>query len=251
MAYRLGFLLCDHVLEQAADQFPDYPDMFAAAFAEVTDAIEWQVFDLTREEMPAHANACDGYLVSGSRHGAYDALPWIPGLEQFIRDVARSGRPMVGLCFGHQIVGQALGGRVEIAPQGWGLGIREVAVTMDEPWMRPQRERFAVPVCHQDQVTALPPGAVRLASNGHCENFIVRFTDRILGIQGHPEFSVDFMGMLVQWRKDRMPEETYLAALESLGRAHHNRILKQWIVTFLGIPEKGGAAHAGDGEPVE
>jgi GMP synthase-like glutamine amidotransferase len=243
MAYRLGFLLCDHVLEQIADEFPDYPEMFAEAFGEVTNGIEWRVFDLTTEELPRDAGACDGYLLSGSRHGAYDELPWIPGLENFIREVARAGRPMVGLCFGHQILGQALGGRVEVAPQGWGLGIGEYEVLDDQPWMRPQRNRFAVPVCHQDQVTALPPGAMRLARNDHCENFVVRYADRILGIQGHPEFSVDFMRRLVEWRKDRLPPATHLAALESLERAHDNRILKQWIVTFLDIPARRGGAH--------
>ncbi len=250
MAYRLGFLLCDHVLEHFAEQFPDYPDMFAEAFGEVTTDIECQVCDITREELPPDANACDGYLISGSRHGAYDALPWIAGLETFIRDVAQNGQPMVGLCFGHQILGQALGGQVEIAPQGWGLGIREYEVLSDEPWMRPQRVRFVVPVCHQDQVIALPPGAVRLARNSHCENFIVRFTDRILGVQGHPEFSVEFMRMLVDWRKDRLPEATYLAALQSLDRAHDNRILKQWIITFLGIPATGGGPDNRDPEPI-
>lgn len=240
MAYRLGFLLCDHVMEPFAEQFPDYPDMFTEAFGEVSTEIEWRVFDITREELPPDPNACDGYLISGSRHGAYDELPWIARLETFIRAVAHNGKPMVGLCFGHQILGQALGGQIEIAPQGWGLGIQEYEVLEDEPWMRPQRDRFVVPVCHQDQITALPPGASRLARSSHCENFIVRFTDRILGVQGHPEFSFEFIRMLVDWRKDRLPEATYLAARESLARAHDNRILKQWIITFLGIPPTGG-----------
>ena len=250
MAYRLGFLLCDHMMEPFAGQFPDYPDMFAEAFDEVTTEIEWQVFDITREELPPHANACDGYLISGSRHGAYDALPWIARLETFIKGVAQNGQPMVGLCFGHQILGQALGGQVEVAPQGWGLGIGEYEVLSDEPWMRPQRDRFVVPVCHQDQVTALPPGAMRLARNSHCENFIVRFTDRILGVQGHPEFSVEFIRKLVEWRRDRMPETTYLAALHSLARAHDNRMLKQWIITFLGISATGGGLDNQDPEPI-
>ena len=81
MAYRLGFLLCDHVMEPFAEQFPDYPDMFAEAFGEVSTEIEWRVYDITREELPPDPNACDGYLISGSRHGAYDELPWIARLE--------------------------------------------------------------------------------------------------------------------------------------------------------------------------
>ncbi len=236
MAYRLGFLLCDRVLEHIADQFSDYPEMFARAFAEVSDAIEWRVFDLIESAVPPSVDACDGYLISGSRHGAYDDLPWIPLLESFIRDVAASEKPMVGLCFGHQILGQALGGEVKKVPQGWGIGIHEYEVDIDESWMQPQRASFVVPVCHQDQVIELPPGARRVAHNGHCENFVVRYADRVLGIQGHPEFSVEFITMLVEWRKDKMTAATYARARDSLSRAHDNRIIKHWIASFLGIP---------------
>ena len=245
MAYRLGFLLCDHLMEHMADRFSDYPEMFATAFAEVSDAIEWEVFDLTDGVVPQSVDACDGYLISGSRYGAYDDLPWIPLLESFIRDIAAAEQPLVGLCFGHQIVGQALGGEVSKVPQGWGIGIHEYEIDAQESWMQPPRASFIVPACHQDQVTALPPGARRVAHNGHCENFIVRYADRVLGIQGHPEFSVEFIAMLVEWRKDRLTEATYAESTASLSRAHDNRIVKHWIATFLGIPTRSPDVETG------
>jgi len=126
--YRLGFLLCDHALEQLANIYGDYPEMFSTAFAEVSDEIQWHVFDVTRGELPDSVDACDGYLISGSRHGAYDPLDWITPLLTFIRSVQASQQPMVGLCFGHQAIGLALGGQVEKSTQGWGIGIHRYSV---------------------------------------------------------------------------------------------------------------------------
>lgn len=236
MAYRLGFLLCDHLLEHLSGEFDDYPEMFATAFAEVSSAIDWHVYDLLEGEVPYHVDECDGYLISGSRHGVYDSLPWIPLLEAVISDIARSDKPLVGLCFGHQILGQTLGGAVEKVPQGWGIGIHEYQVHVDQSWMYPRRAPFVIPACHQDQVVTLPAGAQRIASNDHCENFVIRYGERMLGIQGHPEFSREFISRLVEWRKDRMDEANYKCAQSSLERMHDNQIVKYWITTFLGIP---------------
>lgn len=235
--YRLGFLLCDHAIDSLAARFGDYPAMFAHAFSEVSDAIDWQVYDVTAGELPESPGACDGYLISGSRHGAYDELDWIVPLAQFVRDIARAKQPLVGLCFGHQIIGHALGSDVRKAPQGWGIGIHAYGVAQQEPWMQPPRDRLVVPVCHQDQVLSLPPGADRLASNAHCENFIVRFAPRILGIQGHPEFAPAFVGELVEWRRESLTPATYREARASIARAHDNTVLKGWIALFLGIPK--------------
>lgn len=235
MDYRLGFLLCDHLLGHLADRFDDYPVMFEQAFAEVSDAIAWQVYDVTAGELPDTPEDCDGYLVSGSRHGAYDALPWIAPLEAFLRRACEV-RPVAGLCFGHQILGQALGGEVQKSDRGWGLGIRPQDVIRPQAWMTPPATRFVVPVCHQDQVTGLPPGAETVARNPHCEHFIVRYGERAMGIQGHPEFSREFMHELVEWRREALPDGIYADAHASLDAAHDNALVKRWICRFLGIP---------------
>jgi len=234
--YRLGFLLCDHAVPHLEPQFGDYPAMFATAFANVSAAIDWRVYDVTADELPRDLGECDGYLVSGSRHGAYDPIAWIPALEEFLRQAARAQAPTVGLCFGHQIMGQALGGVVQCAEQGWGIGVHAYDVLERAPWMTPALDTFVVPVCHQDQVLALPPGARRLARNAHCENFVVHFAPRMLGIQGHPEFSIDFVAALVEWRREVLPAATHSAATASLSRAHDSATVKRWIMNFLGVP---------------
>lgn len=244
MKYRLGFLLCDHAIDALADRFGDYPEMFAQAFASVTNAIEWQVYDVTAGELPPTADSCDGYLVSGSRHGAYDPLPWIEPLADFIRRVRDGGQPLVGLCFGHQMIGHALGGAVAKSDQGWGIGIGRYDIDAAPAWMQPARRHFLVPVCHQDQVLELPPGATRVAGNTHCRNFIVQFGPRLLGIQGHPEFRPEFVGELVEWRREVLPAPTYTAARASLELAHDNETVKTWICEFLGIPLNAATASS-------
>jgi GMP synthase-like glutamine amidotransferase len=237
-AYRLGFLLCDHALEHLREQFGDYPAIFATAFASVSPAIEWVVYDATAGQLPASVHECDGFLISGSRHGAYDGLPWIKALEICIRQLVDADRPVVGLCFGHQMLGQALGGEVRQAAKGWGIGLREYDICAASPWMSPQMDRLVLPVCHQDQVLSLPPGARTLAGSAHCPNFMVQFGPRAVGIQGHPEFSPAFVGALIEWRQDRLPAAVRATAQASLTREHDSEIVKRWIATFLELPQE-------------
>ncbi len=233
--YRLGLLLCDQERAQLTARFYGFREMFERAFNVHAPSLRWQIYDATRGDLPAVA-ACDGYLISGSRHSAYESLPWIAALADFVRALADAARPTVGLCFGHQVMAQALGGQVSRAPQGWGLGVCDYETVEATDWMTPPLPRFSVPVCHQDQVTALPTGARRLASSAHCANFVVEFTPRLLGLQAHPEVEPAFLEAIIDLRADSLPPELCARARRSLLRPHDSEALKRWILTFLGAP---------------
>lgn len=233
---KLGLLACDFVPDELRDRFEDYPRMFAAAIATAGVDVEWQVYRAYAEELPAAADACDAYLVTGSRAGTYDELDWIAALESFVRELVRQRVPLVGVCFGHQLIAQALGGTVAKSPLGWGIGIHTYHTDSAAPWMRPPLPRFTVPVCHQDQVVALPGGAERLASSDHCENFLVQFNDTTMGIQGHPEFTRAYISVLVDQREDRLGARIGAAARASLSRDADNVAIMTWIANFLTLP---------------
>ena len=154
-----------------------------------------QVLDGTLPNAPQSA---DGWLITGSRFGAYEDHDWIPPLEEFLRETFAAGLPIFGVCFGHQILAQALGGKVEKFPGGWSVGPAAYDSTL--------LGRQTMIAWHQDQVTERPKMAEVIGSSDFCENAILAYGDQALTIQPHPEFTADFMGDLLEARGGMLPE---------------------------------------------
>ena len=235
--YRLGLLTCDFVPDDLRDRFEDYPAMFGAAIASANVDVEWRIYRVYDGQLPESVDECDGYITTGARAGAYDQDQWIGSLEQFIRSLVGCQQPLVGICFGHQLIAQALGGKVEKSSRGWGIGIQDHSIGADgeAKWMAPSLPQFSIPVCHQDQVIDLPEGARLLASNGHCENFMIQFNDTMLGLQGHPEFDPKYIDVLLELRREIITGAVREDAIRSLSRDHDNARIMKWIANFLGI----------------
>lgn len=148
---KLAILTTGHPPGDLADTFGDYPAMFAHMLGE---GFEIDSVDVDHGELPADPSAYDAYLITGSPAGIYDPLPWVAELSDFIR--AAGAAKMVGICFGHQIMAEALGGHVEKSPKGWGAGLHHYTIDRVEPWMDPVAS-IAIPASHQDQVVVQPP----------------------------------------------------------------------------------------------
>ena len=186
----IGILQCGHSPAELQPHVGDYPAMFERLLdGHGFEFRTWAVCDM---EFPNSVDAADGWLITGSRHGAYEPHPWIPPLEAFIRDCFGAEVPMVGICFGHQIIAQALGGTVEKFKDGWAVGPATYAFD--------GHGDLTINAWHQDQVTARPDGARRVASHPFCENAALLYDGRALTVQAHPEYGADFIAGLIETR---------------------------------------------------
>jgi GMP synthase-like glutamine amidotransferase len=191
-------------------------------------------YEVTQGELPASPQECDAYLITGSPRGVYDSDPWIADLSSFIRQAYAAGRKLVGICFGHQILAHALGGRATKAEVGWGLGLKQFQISADQPWMKGQTGHCSLYFVHQDQVVELPPGAHLLAGNDFCPNVMYTIPGRVLGIQGHPEFTKEIMRDVLASKEGGIEPHLQQSGLQSLDAAEpDNQLLARWIVSFL------------------
>lgn len=166
------------------------------------NGFEVQGWNVVEGVFPGSVQDADGWLITGSRHGVYEPHDWIPPLEEFIRAVYADGRPMIGVCFGHQIIAQALGGKVEKYAGGWSVGRTEYDMNG-----RP----YAINAWHQDQVVEKPEEATVIARTEFCKYAGLRYDDRIWTIQPHPEYDSDFMSGLIETRGKGVVPEPLLA----------------------------------------
>ncbi|MBC6443350.1 MAG: type 1 glutamine amidotransferase [Rhodobacteraceae bacterium] len=201
---RIGILQTGPVPGELVPKFGQYGDMFRRFLS--GHGFNFRVYDVNATELPAAPDECDGWLITGSKYGVYEHHPWIAPLENHIRAVHIARLPMAGVCFGHQIIAQALGGRVRKFSGGWSVGRVEYDFA----------DGRTVPLFsyHQDQVTELPEGAHASASSGFCRYAGFTIGHHITTLQPHPEFTPGYMtGLLEHRAKGVIPEDMRKAAL--------------------------------------
>lgn len=244
---KIGILETGDVHPDLKARHGDYPAMFAARLGAVDPTLEFAVVRVVSGEMPADPTHADAWLVTGSRHGVYDDLPWIAPLAAFLRACVARGVPVVGVCFGHQILAEALGGRAVKSDRGWALGVQDYEVLARPRWMSRLPDRFAINAFHQDQVVALPAGATVLARSAQCAYAALAYGDPetpiAISIQPHPEYDAAFMDDLITLRAGTViPKDAVGPARASLSRAVQNDLWMQMIVDVLRQNRTGSAA---------
>lgn len=219
----IGILQTGLAPDVLVDQSGDYPDMFARLLA--GQGFTFRTYRVVDGEFPASVTECDGWLITGSRHGVYEDHAFIPPLETFIRNAYAAHVPMVGICFGHQIIAQAMGGKVERHAKGWAVGATDYDFN---------GQTITLNAWHRDQVIEKPANASVLASNEFCTNAALLYDDRMLTVQAHPEFRPEFIDGLMQTRgKGLVPEEVMAAAAKRLSDPLQDQTMAAQIAAFF------------------
>jgi GMP synthase-like glutamine amidotransferase len=211
-----------------AEVHGDYPAMFGTLLG---GGFETTVFDVQQGEWPDPV-AFDGAVITGSAAGVYEDDAWIGALLDWIR-LAKGELKLVGVCFGHQAMAQALGGRVEKSDRGWGVGLHRYDVVAPAPWMEPGASTVAVPVSHQDQVVAIPIDARVTLSSDFTPYAGLAWGQDAISFQGHPEFTPAYASDLTAGRRGRIDPAVVDRALETLAGPNDRALLSDWIRGFL------------------
>jgi GMP synthase (glutamine-hydrolysing) len=220
---KIGILQTGHSPDEVRGALGDYSDMFARLLG--GHGFDFVTFNVVDGEFPAGPDDADGWLITGSKHGAYEDHAWIPQLEALIRAIRDAGKPLIGVCFGHQIIAQALGGKVEKFAGGWAVG----PTTYDF-----DGDTLTLNAWHQDQVTVLPPGATVLASNAFCANAALAYGDTILTIQPHPEFGAPLIqGLITHRAPGVVPADQIAAARDRLDTPLDSTRFADRMAAFL------------------
>ncbi|XP_062194482.1 gamma-glutamyl peptidase 5-like [Phragmites australis] len=204
---RYALLMAAHDSEYVIKAYGGYQNVFVAAFGDAGEA--WDLYRAVDGELPGadDLEGYDGFVISGSPHDAYADDVWILRLCLLVRDLHDMRKRVLGICFGHQVICRALGGRVGKASGGWDVGIREVTIS-DALLPRPSCRfldalrdqlppRAKITEVHQDEVWEVPAGAEVLASSDKTGVEMFRVGEHVLGIQGHPEYTKDILLSLV------------------------------------------------------
>lgn len=236
---KIGILQCDDVAPPLQERHGNYPDMFVRLLRRVDPDLQFQVWRCHDGQLPdLHTTTdIDAWLITGSKHAAYDDLPWIHQLGDLIRELYVSRQRLVGVCFGHQLMAHAMSGTVRRHPDGWGVGMSFNMLTTQQPWMVPWQDTLELIVSHQDQVSALPDNAVALGGSAFCPIYLMQLGDTFLGLQGHPEFTKAYSADLMEYRREALPDTVIETGLASLSKQTDSLLMAQWMLNFI-MPNK-------------
>lgn len=234
---KIALLQCDCVRAEFLDIQGDYPEMFQALLPN----FDFDVFEVFRNQFPERVEDYSAYMVTGSRYSVYEKKDWINRLKTFVREIESAGKVYVGLCFGHQLLAEALGGKVEKARQGWCVGVHTFNLVKKTQWMQPELQQINLLMMCQDQVQKLPVDSQLLSSADKCPIAMFQVGDRMLGIQAHPEFNKAYDQALMEARVELMGIQTVEEGIKSLEKPIHQTEISRWITHFLenhGISQK-------------
>ena len=213
-----------------------FPQMFERLIGEADASARFATVRLMDGEVLPDPATLDAVLLTGSPAGVYDDLDWIAPLERFVRAAYESRIPMAGICFGHQLIAQALGGTVRKSEKGWGIGRHVYDVVPGNGVVG--GERIAIAASHQDQVIAPPAGATTIFHSEFTPYAGLLYANGVtFSVQPHPEFTVPFAHICCEKAgQASAPPALVATAKASLEQPLDNASLGSAIARFLARP---------------
>jgi GMP synthase-like glutamine amidotransferase len=231
---KLTIVQTGEVPEPLREQFGPYPVMFERMFEEAGVSFGYETVRAHEGASLPDPARLEGIVITGSAAGVYDDLPWLEPLREFVRRAYGAKTPMLGICFGHQIMADALGGDVRKSEKGWGLGRHLYGVNARPDFLRGDLPAYAVACSHQDQVMTPPAEADVFLSSDFTPNAGLLYRNgRAISLQPHPEFADDYAIALAHLKQGRAPDETITAAVASMCRPSDAREIAGYVGAFL------------------
>ncbi len=217
-----------------SEAFPCYSEMFVFLLLQADESLRFRTVALVDGAALPDPASCAAVVIKGSPAGVYDATPWMDPLGDFIRGAFASRAPMVGVCFGRQIIADAMGWDVRKSEKGWGVGRHVYDVLRAPDWVVGAGATMALPVSHQDQMITPPLGAVTLACSAHTGHAMLAYEDApVMSLQGHKEFSDAFVTVLSSARRGKSLSDAQVdGAIASLELPVDSLLAGQWMARF-------------------
>ncbi|KAL3515467.1 hypothetical protein ACH5RR_022369 [Cinchona calisaya] len=235
---RFGVLLCAEDSEYVKNKYGGYFGVFVTMLREEGET--WDMFRVANGEFPddEEINGFDGFVITGSCNDAHGNDVWICKLLNLLKKLDDLKKKVLGICFGHQILGRALGGKTGRATAGWDIGIRNVELSSSSKIFTSLKMPAFLSIieCHQDEVLELPQKAEIIAWSNRTGVEMFRYGDHIMGIQGHPEYTMDILVHLIDklLQRNLIKESFANEAKSGLEACEPDReALKKLCINFL------------------